>query len=113
MNGRDQAGAHGGLGVRRAGSRNRGMFIWSAVPTLDTSVPAQASRPLKHGQHRQVYLRVPSTSNLISASVRVGMYLLGRGAATDDDSGDDAAAATAAPHAGVSVHALAVRCRTC
>lgn len=57
MNGRDQAGAHGGLGVRRAGSRNRGMFIWS------TSVPAQASRLFEHGQHRQVYLRVPSTNN--------------------------------------------------
>lgn len=50
MNDRDQAGAQGGLGVRRAGSRNRGTFIWS---TLNVSVPAfafvQASRLLEHG----------------------------------------------------------------
>lgn len=62
MNDRDQAGAQGGLGVRRAGSRNRGTFIWS---TLNVSVPAfvLASRLLEHGQHGQVYLRVRGTSN--------------------------------------------------
>lgn len=64
MNDSDQAGAHGGLGVRRAGSRNRGTFIWS---TLNMSVPAfaQASRLFEHGQYKQVYLRlrVRSASN--------------------------------------------------
>lgn len=38
--------------------------------------------------------------------------MLGRRATTNDDS-DDAVVVAAAPHAGVSVHALAVRCRTC
>lgn len=107
MNGCDQAGAHGGLGVRRAGSRNRGTFIWSI---LNVSVPAQASHLFEHGQHRQVPT-CTKHEQLIPASVQVPRYVLGRGATTDDDGGD--AAAAAAPHAGVSVHALSVRCRTC
>jgi hypothetical protein len=103
-------GAHGGLGVRRAGSRNRGTLIWS---TLNTSVPAQASRLFdEHGQHRQVYLPTyVYQARATDLGFCTSMCTLGRRATTDDDG--DAAAAAAAAHAGVSVHALAVRCRTC
>jgi hypothetical protein len=39
--------------------------------------------------------------------------VLGRGATADDDGGYDDDDAAAAPHAGLFVHALALRCRTC